>query len=253
MKRGYREVTLSLEDRHWWYRGRRRLVRAVTEKLPLERPASVLDAGCGGGANLAELARLGRVTGVEPSDEARSAAEARGVGPVVGGTVEELPFADGEFDLATALDVIEHTDDDVAALRELRRVVRPGGFLVLTVPAYQRLYGPHDVANEHRRRYVRPGLSEAATAAGWTELRSSYFNSLLLPPAAVHRAIQRRRSNEPPAVSDFERTPGWANWALELPLRAEARLIGAGGRLPAGLSVVAVYRNDSAAPDRSSA
>ena len=104
------------------------------------------------------LAALGPVTGLEPFPEAAAAARARGIGEVVEGYMESLPFEDSSFDFATSLDVIEHLDDDVAGLRELRRVVRPGGSVVVTVPAYPGLFGPHDVANEHRRRYLRRTL-----------------------------------------------------------------------------------------------
>jgi SAM-dependent methyltransferase len=249
----YRDVTLALEDRHWWYRGRRRIVRQVLESLPLARPALVLDAGCGGGANLAELERLGPVTGLEPSEVAAAAARRRSVGEIVEGSIETMPFEDAAFDLATALDVIEHVDDDGQAFRELRRVVKPDGFLLVTVPAYPRLWGPHDVVNGHRRRYVRRSLHEAAEPAGWRPLLTTHFNSILLPPAALLRILQRRRPTASSAVerSDLERTPRWMDGVLELPLRAEARALGLGARIPFGLSLLSLFAaGDSALPDQ---
>lgn len=242
MRDRYRGVTLSVEDRHWWYRGRRAIIRSLLEQANLPRPSSVLDAGCGGGGNLEELARLGRVVGIEPAGESLEAARARGVGEVVEGVIEELPFADASFDVVVTLDVIEHVDDDIGALAELRRVTKPGGHLFVTVPAYQRLYGPHDVANDHRRRYEAPRLREAGLAAGWTPTLVSYFNTLALPVAAAHRAVQKRRlgSGAPP-VSDFERTPPWLDGVLALPMKAEARWLGRGWSIPAGLSVCALF------------
>ncbi|MDX6587841.1 MAG: hypothetical protein QOI31_2314 [Solirubrobacterales bacterium] len=241
MRSTYRDVTLEAEDQHWWYRGRRRVVRAALESLPLPDPASCLDAGCGGGANLPELARFGTIVGLEPSDDALAAARARGVGTVVQGTLEEMPFDDSEFDLAAALDVIEHLDDDREGLAELRRVVKPGGFLLITVPAYPRLWGPHDIVNEHRRRYLRRTLIAAAEATDWTPLLVTHFNSILLPAAGIRRLMDRRRAPDDVA-SDFTRTSPVLNGVLEWPLRTEARMLAAGMRLPAGLSILAVFK-----------
>ena len=243
VRQPYRGVTLSVEDRHWWYRGRRRVVGRVLAGLGLPPGARILDAGCGGGGNFATLARFGRVTGLEPDAGARAAAQERGLGEVAEGGLAALPFEDGSFNVATALDVIEHLDDDRGALGELRRVLVEGGFLVVTVPAYQWLWSPHDVANEHRRRYARRQLLAVAEAAGWHPVQVSYFNSLLLPIVAAHRLRQRRRLGEQaPPVSDFERTPAWVDGLLELPFRVEAALISAGVRVPAGLSLLGVFR-----------
>ena len=241
MKGDYRAVTLAVEDSHWWYRGRRRVVRAALGTLDLPSPARALDAGCGGGGTLPMLAALGSVRGLEPSPEAAAVARSRGAGEVVEGVLEALPFEDSFFDFATSLDVIEHLDDDVAGLRELRRVVRPAGFLVVTVPAYPGLYGPHDVANEHRRRYLRRTLVEAAEGAGWSVRLVTHFNSLLFPALAPYRLMQRRRHpGGTQEASDFERSPAWLTHALELPLRAEASAVRRGVRLPVGLSILAV-------------
>jgi SAM-dependent methyltransferase len=206
----------------------------------------VLEAGCGGGGNFEELALLGPVKGLEPSRTAVEVARRRGLAEVVAGRIESMPFENGEFDVATALDVIEHTDDDVVALRELRRVVRPGGFLVVTVPAYPALWGPHDVANEHRRRYVRRTLVGPAVRAGWSPSRVTYFNTILLPLATLRRLWERTRNGrDPNGSSDFDTTPPWLDRPLELPLRAEARLISSGRNLPAGLSLLGLFEATS--------
>jgi 2-polyprenyl-3-methyl-5-hydroxy-6-metoxy-1,4-benzoquinol methylase len=126
---------LSRDDEHWWYRGRRLVLRAELERLPLEPGPRLLDAGCGSGRTLDELARYGRVSGVDLSPDAVETARRRGHDDVQVARVEELPFADGTFDVVTCLDVVEHTPDDRATLAELRRVTRPGGLLLVTVPA----------------------------------------------------------------------------------------------------------------------
>jgi SAM-dependent methyltransferase len=240
VKDHYRDVTLSVEDRHWWYMGRRAVVRAVLDRMEMRQGSRILDAGCGGGGNLSLLARYGSVTGLEPSAEAASQARSRDLGEIVEGTLQELPFDDDSFRLGVALDVIEHLDDDVRGLAQLRRVVTPGGHLLVTVPAYPRLWSYHDVVNGHRRRYIRRTLVSSALAAGWTPLRTTYFNSLLLPAAAGTRLLYRLRPREP-RVSDFERTPPSLDRLLQLPMRFEAGVIGAGVALPAGLSLLGLF------------
>jgi SAM-dependent methyltransferase len=240
VRESYRQVTLSVEDRHWWYLGRRAIVEAALEGAGIDGGLRVLDAGCGGGGNLASLGRHGTVVGLEPSAEAAGQARARGLGDIVEGTLERVPFDDDSFDLCVALDVIEHLDDDVEGLRELRRVARPTGRLLVTVPAYQALWSHHDDVNNHRRRYVRRTLLSATAAAGWRPVRMTYFNLLLLPPAIVSRLLERVRRGDP-QQSDFELTPPWLDRPLQLPMRLEARLIGAGLTLPAGLSLLGLF------------
>jgi SAM-dependent methyltransferase len=241
MRESELQAMLALDDRHWWYRGRRRVLRAVLAELPLPPDPRLLDAGCGSGATLDLLAELGRVSGVDASERAVDAARGRGHDDVYVASVEELPFPDDAFDLVTCLDVIEHTPDDVRRLRELRRVTKPDGHLVLTVPAYPSLWSAHDVANRHYRRYTRRALRAATSAAGWRTVRETSFNSLLLAPAAAVRLV-RRRHLDANGRSETEVMPTALDPVLELPLRAEAAFIARGGRLPVGLSHLAALR-----------
>jgi len=238
---------LELDDRHWWYRGRRRIIRAELDRLALPTRASVLDAGCGSGRTLEELTPYGEVYGIELDPSAADVAQARRRGEVQIGRLEQLPWEDGRFDLITCLDVIEHTPDDRVTLRELRRVSRPGGFLLVTVPAYQGLWSMHDVANHHYRRYSRPRLRAAARDAGWRVVRMTSFNGLLLAPAAAVRLAERRRLRELDPDSDYKPEltlgPEWLNSLLEQPLRLEARWLASGRTMPAGLSLLAVFEN----------
>jgi SAM-dependent methyltransferase len=229
---------LSSDEDHWWYRGRRRVLRAELDRLRLPKDARLLDAGCGSGRTLDELARYGRVSGIDLSPEAVGLARRRGHDDVRVARVEDLPFGDATFDVVTCLDVIEHTPDDRATLAELRRVTRPGGLLVVTVPAYQALWSRHDEVNLHFRRYDSSSLRAAATAARWDVVGDTHFNGLLLVPAAAVRLAQRHRRAHP--RSDLDITPPVLNRVLELPLRLESRLLAAGVRLPAGLSLLAV-------------
>jgi SAM-dependent methyltransferase len=236
------EAMLALDERHWWYRGRRRMLYALLHGFDLSGTLRVLDAGCGSGRTLDELAILGEAHGVELNPAALSIARARGH-DVREAPVEEIPYDDASFDLVTCLDVIEHTDDDSVALRELRRVMRPGGYLVVSVPAHRWLWSHHDVVNDHRRRYTRRSLRAAVEGAGWRVERMIGFNVIYLFPAALVRLGRRngaRRSLR--GDSELELTPPRLDALLELPLRLEAALVRRGADLPPGLSLMAVLR-----------
>jgi SAM-dependent methyltransferase len=244
------QAMLDVDEHHWWYRGRRRIIRAELERLPLPGAARILDAGCGSGRTLEELRGLGEISGIELSPDAAAVAGSRGNFDVRIGRLEELPWEDGTFDLITCLDVIEHTPDDRLTLSELRRVCQPGGRLLVTVPAYQSLWSQHDEANHHYRRYERRTLRSASLAAGWEVERMTSFNSLLLAPAAAVRIVRRRmRGSNGQYTPDLELGPAWLNGALERPLRMEARWLARGRSLPAGLSLLAVMRNPATGRD----
>jgi SAM-dependent methyltransferase len=240
MDRNYELQTHQAEDRHWWYRGRRTVLDGVLDGLDLPQQARILDAGCGSGRNMVELASLGTVTGIELSQTSVALARERNRGKVVAGSILQMPFAEDSFDLAMSLDVIEHLEDDLAALRELRRVVAPGGALLVTVPAYQWLWSGHDEINHHHRRYTRRSLQRVAELAGWRQQRTTYFNSLLLPVAILLRILERVNTKTTESSLDLWVPPEPLNWLLERPLALEAALIKAGGRIPAGLSLLAV-------------
>lgn len=231
----YREL-FEVEERHWWFRSRRAVVRALLSRTDLPPSPRILDAGCGTGANLLEYGRLGEVTGVDAFAEAVELCRDRGLDNVLEAPVEELPFEPGSFDLLFATDVIEHLDDDVRALRELRRVGADDARLVLTVPAYDWLWSDHDVSVHHRRRYTADRLRESVRAAGWTPAVDTYFFATALPAVAVVRTLRRRRVNAN-AGSDLSLPPGPVNRLLQLPTLAEAKAIERGARLPAGVSV----------------
>lgn len=237
---------LAVDERHWWFVGRRAVVSAV---LPDPNgdglPDRVLDAGCGSGRTLEMLRGRGQLSGIDLDAQALAAARARGLADVRECAVEALPWPDEAFGLVTCLDVIEHTDDDVRALAELRRVMAPGATLVVTVPAYQALWSEHDEAHRHRRRYTRSSFLRAARGAGLEAVRDSYFNTVLFPAAAAFRLAGRLRRGPAPRTN-YEMTPGALDRPLAGIMRAEARYIGAGGRLPFGLSLLAVLRRPPA-------
>jgi SAM-dependent methyltransferase len=242
MDRDYELQTHRAEDRHWWYRGRRTVLEGVLGGLDLPAGTRILDAGCGSGRNMIELARYGAVTGVELSETSVALARERQCGEVVAGSVLEMPFPDHSFELAVSLDVIEHLEDDLTALREMRRTVAPGGALLVTVPAYQWLWSGHDEINHHHRRYTRRSLQHVAEQAGWRQARTTYFNSLLLPVAILLRVLDRVNTKTTESSLDLWVPPEPLNWVLERPLALEAAMIKRGGRIPAGLSLLALFR-----------
>ena len=183
----------DLEQRHWWFVVRRKIVLDALERYASPRDADILEVGCGTGGLLHELESLyphARVRGVEPVDTAAQAACAKGCTVDVA-TFEALPAGDDSVDVLIALDVLEHCADDRASLREAWRVMRPGATLLLTVPALPSMWSAHDEVNAHYRRYVRETLEAPATEVGFEIERVTYFNSLLLPGGWTARVASR--------------------------------------------------------------
>jgi len=229
----------EMEDHHWWFRSRRRVLWALVHRSHLMPSLRILDAGCGTGRNLVEFARLGSAEGVDTSQRAVEFCHRRRLQGVQLAPVEQLPFEDDRFDLLLATDVIEHVADDGLALAELRRVAAPGAHLIITVPAYQWLWSRHDVYLHHYRRYTRRALRERAGAQGWGPVIDTYFYSTMLPPVALVRTAQRFRS-EMNDGSDLQVSPRAFDRWLELPVRGEAKLIERGVSMPAGVSLAMV-------------
>ena len=172
----------AAEDAHWWFVARRRILSRVLSRLKLPADAVILEAGCGTGGNLAMLARHGRLRAFEIDDGAQAVANRRGVTDVAAGALPEpIPFEGERFDLVAMLDVLEHVADDRGALVNLRGRLKPGGRLLLTVPAYRFLWSRHDEVNHHQRRYTRGPLVRLVQETGLDVRHASYFNTLLFP------------------------------------------------------------------------
>src|SRR6266436_4019952 len=187
-------IMYQVEEHHWWFVGRRRIIErfvaAVCRDLGKLKPR-ILDVGCGTGANLQMLAKHGASEGVDVSSEALEFCRARGLSKVKHGAAESLPYEDASFDLVTGLDVVEHLDDDLAGLREMRRVLRPRGRAVLFVPAFMFLWGVQVDISHHRRRYTLPELKRKLRDAGLEIERASYANVTFFVPILIGRALMR--------------------------------------------------------------
>ena len=187
-------ILFEVEESHWWYIGRRRIiasfVKAICDQVK-DRRARILDVGCGTGANLVRLSDFGDAEGVDISPDALKFCRERGLNNVKLGAAETLPYEDGEFDLVTAFDVVEHMDDDVAGLREMRRVLRPGGRVLLFVPTFMFLWGVQDEVSNHRRRYTMSGFRQVVTAAGFEVERTTYANITFFLPVLLVRKFMR--------------------------------------------------------------
>lgn len=235
----------ELERDHWWFVGRRAVVATVIERrVGRDRIGRILDVGCGTGGMLPLLARYGTVTGLEREPYAVEHARRQPVAAaVIEGRVPEDVPPTADHDLVTAFDVIEHLEDDVAGLRAMAAATRPGGAVLVTVPALPWLWSEHDVANGHFRRYGRRALVAAMTEAGLTVDHVSFFNTALLPPIAMLRLAGRLRRGERRGRSDFElgMPPRPVNRLLARALGGERRLA-AGPGLPIGVSLIGVAR-----------
>lgn len=229
----------SLEEEHWWFLGRGLLVRALVERECRERGGRVerlVDVGSGTGAILRTLLPLAdEAVGVELSSRALELSHERGL-DVRRAPANELPFEAATVDIATAFDVLEHLEDDVGAARELRRVLRPGGAAVVTVPAYDWLWSDHDVRHHHRRRYTRSTLRRTLEAGGLEVRRLGYLMSFLFPLALADRLAARTLGRSPRGLAVPSRR---LNGLLLRVVAAERRPLLAGW-LPFGLTVYAV-------------
>jgi SAM-dependent methyltransferase len=235
-------IMYEVEGKHWWFAGRRRIIAEFVEGVCRDigklRPR-ILDVGCGTGANLQMLSQFGAAEGVDVSSEALDFCRARGLAEVKQGAAESLPFADASFDLVTGLDVVEHLDDDIAGLSEMRRVLRPDGRAVLFVPAFMFLWGVQDDISHHRRRYTLTELTQRLGDAGLTVERASYANITFFAPILFGRLLMRLTGLRPASENNI--TIGALNGLLGRILGAESWWLRR-MNFPFGVSIICVAK-----------
>jgi SAM-dependent methyltransferase len=204
MEQSVYDIEARVEADHWWFRGRRHLFATELRALNIASDANVLDVGIGMGSNLRMLRDEGysSVTGVDLNPAAVQHCFKGGFTSVLLGDATSLPFADGDFDVVLATDIVEHIEDDRKTLRELYRVLVPGGHVMVAVPAFPSLWGLQDVVAHHKRRYKMDNLIEKMRSSGFSIRRSFYFNYLLFLPIWLARrlidafGIKRASENE---------------------------------------------------------
>ena len=240
----YRSMA-ELEGVQWWYAGMRRITRALLTPLLRRdlKPRRLLDAGCGTGWNLQDLSAFGETHGVDLSPLAVITTKRRG-GRVVQGNLLGLPYASASFEVVTSFDVLYHAwiKDDTQAVRELARVLKPGGLLLIKAPALMILWGAHDEAVHSRHRYTRREMEALVESAGLTLVRSTYANSLLFPVLLTRRFLDRALGRH---GSDVALLPPLLERAFSTLLSIEAALLGRLD-LPIGASVFAIARKPGA-------
>jgi len=237
----------QLEEQHWWFAGRRDAVYDLIQRIQLPATAAILEIGCSGGPLMQRLRAAGYtdLTGIDVSAPAIELAQARGVPNVSLMDGAALEFADTRFDLVIASDVLEHIENEAKALSEWTRVLKPGGQMLVFVPAHSYLWSEHDVVNHHFRRYSRAGLVAALIRAGLRPSRSSFWNAAMYFPTAALRLGRRLVSGpvssekKPGATGDLHHFVGPANAALLGWVKAENRLL-RHVDLPLGVSVFAL-------------
>ena len=231
-----------LESSYWWYVARRALaVDLLSDEIAGKSSVRVLDVGCGTGANVSAFEALAPTVGIDASMDALHFCQSRGIRSVALSPVEELPFRRGSFNIVTALDMLEHTDDDLHALREIHRVTAQDGLVLITVPAYGFLWSEHDEALKHRRRYTAHELRNKLAVTGFDVVRTSYFISALFFPILALRIWQGIRKDSTRPRTSIVVLPKWINASLVGLLSLERKVFHR-MNLPFGVSIVALAR-----------
>jgi SAM-dependent methyltransferase len=242
------DYLFELEDNLWWFVGMRRIVDDLMRRHLMNGATAamgslkVLDAGCGTGGQLKQLEPFGQVTSFDFERKAAEMFATRQRGRILVASTDAVPFADATFDIVTSFDVVCQLESprDETAMAELARVLKPGGGLILRVPAFQALYGPHDVTLHTKHRYSTGEITTKLEKAGLRVVHTTYANTFLFPVAVARRTLAKV-SGKKPGKSDVRDVPAPLNQALTAVLRAEAEIIKRTS-MPFGLSVIALAK-----------
>lgn len=231
-----------LEKYYWWFVGRRLIIDAVLRKYFGGKKLRILDWGCGPGGNFNMLRNYGEVLGVDASDEALSECREKGITTVTKARELNEFKADTKFDLVTNFDVLEHISEDEQYLRGLHALLTPGGYAMVTVPAYQFLWSGLDEVVGHKRRYTRREICQKFNRAGYTVVRASYFIFFLSPAFIVFRMFQKlKKENTRTLKESVVELPRWLNWLFVQIVSIESMIIPRLS-LPFGTSIIVLAK-----------
>jgi ubiquinone/menaquinone biosynthesis C-methylase UbiE len=242
----YRKMR-ELEDHYWWFISRRELALTLLDQNLKGTQSSLLDVGCGTGAVLTELEKRGQAVGIDLSHEALKFSKERGLNHLVYANAEQLPFQDSQFDAVVSLDTIEHVPDHQSAAAEIYRVLKPGGIFVMNVPAFSWLWGPHDVALMHQRRYTTGKVRELLEIQGFQIQKLSYSVFFLFPAVMLRRLTEKLQKGE--AKVKLPQFNPNTNQRLTKLMRIESSIFQS-ANLPWGSSVVCVAQKPNISPTK---
>jgi ubiquinone/menaquinone biosynthesis C-methylase UbiE len=228
------------EETHWWHMAKRRFVGNLIKMYAQKKSLSLLDVGCGTGKNMEDLSRFGEVWGVDISNEALLFCKKRNLSKVKIGEAEHLPFGEKSFDVVSALDVLEHVDD-MRSVREIKRVLKDGGYIIITVPAFGWLWSKWDEILHHKRRYTRKQLEDILTQEGFSIKRNTYIHSFLVMPSLIIRKLKQRQSKT--YTSDFQINNSLTNTILSFISELEQNWINRYD-MPFGTSVLCIAQKN---------
>jgi len=232
----------DIEENYWWFAAKRNILIDIIKKLPLSRHGKILDVGCGTGIIVNYLKEIRPTVGVDFSLEGIKFCRERNLKGTVLGNVMCLPFHDESFEVVTCFDLIEHFEDDLTAIKEIARICKKGGFIIITVPAYQSLWSIHDVSLHHKRRYSISSFNKLLIEAKLNVEKISYYNTILFPLIFIGRKLRSIFSQDDEMKSDFYiPIPSLVNKILFNIFKSESKILNY-INLPFGLSILSISR-----------
>lgn len=234
----------NFENFYWWHVGRKQIIQSLLQEISLKNNSRILDAGCGTGGNMKILARFGNVIGIDNSPEAIKFCKKRCFENIQLKNIENTGFSDNSFDLIVALDILEHLENDVEALKEFHRILKEDGYILISVPAYQFLWSEHDAAVHHKRRYSMKEINKCLLKANFQITKKTFAISFIAPAVFIYRIIQKIYSkSKKQKNSDYVILPVLLNNFFIFLLRIEAFLLKY-MNFPFGISIMCIARKN---------
>ena len=228
----------KLEETHWWFQGKKYIIKSIISEIDIPE-GKFLDIGCGTGMFLREIGKGRRSYGIDVSGQALSYCKKKVNAFLIKAAGNRLPFKDAVFSLVSLFDIIEHVDNDFELLKEVYRVCKPGAIVIITVPAFSFLWGSHDIAQHHKRRYTQNQLRNLGLSAGFLSERLTYTNFFIFLPVLLRRITSRKLSDN--EESDLSEMPGIINDFLKCIYKFEAFYLKKAS-FPFGVSLLMVLR-----------